>query len=73
MQKRIFDERQLPPMITLEETAALLNIDRETARRMAFNGELPAFKISERIWRVDKTALLAQCKELLPVKFRQVI
>lgn len=59
---KIYDERQLPAMMTAGETAALLGISAPQVRKMCRAGTLPAHKVGPKLWRIDKAALLAQMK-----------
>jgi excisionase family DNA binding protein len=46
----VLDETGLGPLLTPEDVAELLQVDRETIYRMARRGELPAIKVA-RHWR----------------------
>ncbi len=59
---KIYDGRQLPAMMTVAETAALLGVSAPQVRKMCRAGTLPACKIGPKLWRIDKAALLAQMK-----------
>lgn len=41
--------KDLPPTITVEQAADLLQISRRTAYRAASNGELPTFRLGRRL------------------------
>lgn len=59
MAKQIFDAKQLPVYLTIEETARLLRKSPETAKKWAQQGKIPAAKIG-RAYIVDKDALIKQ-------------
>ena len=48
---------KLPPLLTIDEAAAILRIAPVTARRMAREGIIKAGKIGPKIWRVDRDSL----------------
>lgn len=58
MAKMIYDARQLPPYLSIQQTAAMLQITDDLARRQCRSGEFPAYKLGKKLWRVDKNALL---------------
>jgi excisionase family DNA binding protein len=49
-------EQEHSPMLTTEEVAELLKLHPLTVRRLAREGEIPAFKVG-RQWRVKKVLL----------------
>ena len=48
-----------PQFMTAEYAALLLGITVVTLRRMARDGEIPAKKTGPRLWRFEKSALMA--------------
>lgn len=66
---KIFDARQLPISLTLDQAAMLLQLQRTTVKKMAAAGQIPAYKVGK-LWRVDKNLLLAQIKDALPEQYR---
>ncbi len=44
------------PIMSVEEVAAYLNLHPLTVRRLARDGEIPAFKVG-RQWRIKRTLL----------------
>ena len=49
---------QLPLTLTVEETACILNISRNSAYRLVSSGELPSFRVGHKL-RIFKVALLS--------------
>lgn len=62
MTARIYDERQLPPLLDVAQAAALLGLSAPQVRKMCRAGTLPAHKVGPKLWRIDKAALLADLK-----------
>jgi excisionase family DNA binding protein len=58
----IYDERQLPAFLTTEQFARLFQMNVVSVQRMCQNGELPAFRVGARLWRIDKNAALAKMR-----------
>lgn len=56
---KIYDARQLPAFLTPQEYAELMGLHPKTVQRMCRMGELPAYKVGPRLWRIDKNAALA--------------
>jgi excisionase family DNA binding protein len=52
----------LPPVITIDEAAALLRVNRKTLYELASRGRLPGTRRVGRIIRVDRGELLAWMK-----------
>jgi len=50
------NEKTLPDMMTISEVAEYLKLHELTVRRLAREGELPAFKVG-RQWRIQRTKL----------------
>ena len=50
------EREQVPPIMTIDETATYLNLHPLTVRRLAREGEIPAVKIG-RQWRVKRELL----------------
>jgi excisionase family DNA binding protein len=48
--------KTLPVMLTISEVAKYLKLHELTVRRLAREGELPAFKVG-RQWRIQRTKL----------------
>ncbi len=44
-------------LLTIAEVATRLRISARTARRMAKSGELPALRITTRVWLIDEAEL----------------
>ena len=57
---KIYDTRQLPAYLDTKQYAAMRGLDAKTVQRMCRKGELPAFKVGPRLWRIDKNKALAQ-------------
>jgi excisionase family DNA binding protein len=57
------DESRLGPLLTPEDVAELLQVDRETIYRMARRGELPAIKVA-RHWRFRAARIERWLREL---------
>lgn len=56
---KIYDARQLPAFLTPKEFSALMGVCHKTVQKMCRMGELPAYKVGPRLWRIDKNAALA--------------
>ena len=56
---KIYDARQLPAFLTPQEFSALMGVCPKTVQKMCRMGELPAYKVGPRLWRIDKNAALA--------------
>lgn len=56
---KIYDARQLPAFLTPKEFSALMGVCPKTVQKMCRMGELPAYKVGPRLWRIDKNAALA--------------
>lgn len=56
---KIYDARQLPAFLTPKEFRALMGVCPKTVQKMCRMGELPAYKVGPRLWRIDKNAALA--------------
>lgn len=67
---KIYDARQLPAFLTPKEFGALLGVCPKTVQKMCRMGELPAYKVGPRLWRIDKNAALAWMngENLLPAQ-----
>jgi excisionase family DNA binding protein len=50
-------DQQLPEVLTTDQLAALLQVDRDTVRRLAARGELPGRKVGGH-WRFSRQAVL---------------
>ena len=50
------DGKDLPVMLTISEVAEYLKLHELTVRRLAREGELPAFKVG-RQWRIQRAKL----------------
>lgn len=50
---------KLPAIIDAETAAVVLGINAQIVRRMARAGELPAKKVGKKVWRFEKSALMA--------------
>ena len=57
---KIYDARQLPAFLTPKEFSALMGVCPKTVQKMCRMGELPAYKVGPRLWRIDKNAALEQ-------------
>jgi excisionase family DNA binding protein len=57
-------ETLFEPLLSHKEAAALLDINRETLRRMAVRGEIPAYKVG-RFWKYRRSELDAWVKSRL--------
>lgn len=57
---KIYDTRQLPAYLDTKQYATMMGLDAKTVQRMCRKGELPAFKVGPRLWRIDKNKALAQ-------------
>lgn len=55
---KIYDARQLPAFLTPKEFGTLMGVCPKTVQRMCRMGELPAYKVGPRLWRIDKNAAL---------------
>ena len=55
-------EEELPDMLTIAEVAKYLKLHELTVRRLAREGELPAFKVG-RQWRIKRELLEAWIEE----------
>ena len=47
-------ETQPPDLLTLEDLAERLQLSVSTIRRMIAAGDIPAFKVGARVWRVRR-------------------
>lgn len=56
--KRIYDARQLPALLSVAEYAQLMNLSVVTVRKQCRDGLLPAVRVGEKLWRIDKNAVL---------------
>lgn len=54
---------ELPLLLRIDDVARLLSVSRATAYRAVLTGELPSVRISERVVRVPRLALLAWLAE----------
>jgi excisionase family DNA binding protein len=52
----LFDRDEMPDMLTISEVAKYLKLHELTVRRLAREGELPAFKVG-RQWRIKRNLL----------------
>lgn len=59
MKRPITSWDKAPQFMETEYAALLLGITTVTLRRMARDGEVPAKKIGPRLWRFEKSALMA--------------
>lgn len=57
---KIYDARQLPAFLTPKEFSALMGVCPKTVQKMCRMGELPAYKVGPRLWRIDKNKALEQ-------------
>ena len=54
--------RDVPELLTVEETAKILHLDIQTIRRMFRTRELPGLKLGG-TWRISKERLIAHLDE----------
>lgn len=57
MNNKISDWASLPVILSVEETALVLNCSQEQVRKLCRDGILPARKVSPRLWAVSKNRL----------------
>lgn len=55
--KRIYDARQLPALLSVNEYAQLMRVSTVTIRSQCRAGLLPCMRVG-REWRIDKNAVL---------------
>lgn len=48
-----------PPLMDTDYAAAILGLHPDTLRRMAKRGDVPAIRVGVKLWRFEKTALMA--------------
>ena len=65
---KIYDARQLPAFLTPKEFGTLMGVCPKTVQRMCRMGELPAYKVGPRLWRIDKNAALARMNDFAEEK-----
>ncbi len=54
------DPRELPPLLTTEQAAEVLNASVSLTQRLCREGGIPAVRVGK-LWRVSRDALLRQC------------
>lgn len=54
----IYDWSAVPVIIDIAFAANLLGLTYECTRRMCKNGQIPAFKLGENSWRINKSDLM---------------
>lgn len=55
---KIWDPRQLPVLLTTEQTAQLLGVCKKQVCRLCVSGEIPAVRVGKSVWRIKKAELL---------------
>ena len=54
----IYDWSKVPVIMDIAYAANLLGLTYEYTRRMCKNGQIPAYKIGENSWRINKSDLM---------------
>jgi excisionase family DNA binding protein len=49
---------EYPDVLTIKETIEILGISRNLIYDLIHNGTLPAFRLGERVWRINKKDLI---------------
>ena len=57
LKKQFLTWGDVPALIDLEQTSALLGLSIESVRRYCLTGDIPAVRIGK-LWRVDKERLM---------------
>lgn len=52
------------PVLTVQETAELLGIERHFVYRLIASGVIPCVKLSPSVWRVPRAMLLQRLEEI---------